>query len=310
MNFREIPLVFDCQGSRLIGMAHVPDTIRTRGMLSVVAGGPQYRGGVCRMQVQMARALAQTGVPVMRFDYRGMGDSEGSFRGFQDVEADLSSAIQAFQQRVPGLNEIVLWGGCDAASAILINAWKFPAVTGMVVGNPWVHSDDTGDVVAIKHYSRRLHDRDFWLKLVRLQYNPLPAIATVARGALLRLRSLTAQHPAPAETAASDDLLAPHLDRMRNGLARYEGDLLLLMSGRSLVSKEFDELVASQPGWQQALRSQRHFVRHDMPDADQAFSSVASRAEAIAVTGSWMLDRHAMLTPADVIAAEQTSAPK
>jgi len=30
-------------------------------MLSIVAGGPQYRGGVGRLQVQMARQLAAAG---------------------------------------------------------------------------------------------------------------------------------------------------------------------------------------------------------------------------------------------------------
>ena len=47
----EIPVVFDCQGSELIGMLHLPQTVRSRGMISMVAGGPQYRGGVARLVV-------------------------------------------------------------------------------------------------------------------------------------------------------------------------------------------------------------------------------------------------------------------
>ena len=35
----EVPLVFDCEGSALIGMAHVPETVRARGVVFVVAGG-------------------------------------------------------------------------------------------------------------------------------------------------------------------------------------------------------------------------------------------------------------------------------
>ena len=63
---QEIPLVFECNGCELIGMLHLPQEHTGRGMLSVVAGGPQYRGGVCRMQTNMARELAAAGVPVMR----------------------------------------------------------------------------------------------------------------------------------------------------------------------------------------------------------------------------------------------------
>lgn len=295
MNMREIPLVFDCEGHELIGMVHLPERAQARGMLAIVAGGPQYRGGVCRMQVQMARHLAAAGIPVMRFDYRGLGDSEGQFRGFQDVQADLAAAIRAFQAQVPGLQELVLWGGCDAASAVLINAWKFPQVTGIVLGNPWVHSAATGDVVAIKHYSQRMRDKDFWLKLLRLQYNPLPALLTLLRGALGRLRRAASGQRAPGPAAIQDDPTAPFVPRMRNGLRRFNGDVLLLMSGRSLLSQEFDELLASDPGWQQALRSPRRVTRHDIPEGDQAFSSIDTRVEVNRVTRLWLLDAGAAL---------------
>ena len=40
MNTREIPLVFDCQGDALVGMVHLPERALSRGLLSIVAGGP------------------------------------------------------------------------------------------------------------------------------------------------------------------------------------------------------------------------------------------------------------------------------
>ena len=61
MNVQETPIVFECEGSELIGMMHVPETIQTRGVIAIVAGGPQYRGGVGRLQVQLARQLAAAG---------------------------------------------------------------------------------------------------------------------------------------------------------------------------------------------------------------------------------------------------------
>lgn len=297
MNVREIPIVFDCEGSQLIGMVHLPETIRSRGLLSVVAGGPQYRGGVCRLQVQMARSLSAQGVPVMRFDYRGLGDSEGRFLGFQQVEADIGAAVQAFLRAVPALREVVLWGGCDAASATMLNAWKYPQVTGMALGNPWVHNEQTGDVVAIKHFSKRMRDLDFWLKVARLQYNPLPALGTVSRRAVGRLRSQVGKALPVKALPEQDDHGLPYLPRMRLGLSRFKGDLLLLMSGRSLLSREFDVLVQQEPAWQQAMKAPRHVARGDLPDADQAFSAMATRAEVIHLLGQWMLDPRATLTP-------------
>ena len=283
----EVPVVFDCEGSSLVGMVHLPTHVRSRGVLSVVAGGPQYRGGVCRLQVQLARELASHGTPVMRFDYRGLGDSEGQFRGFRDVEADLRCAIDAFMSNVSGLREVVLWGGCDAASAVLINAWKYPQVTGLVLGNPWVHSEDTATTVEMQHYGQRWKDPTFWKKVIRLQYNPLPAFRTIARGVFTR----RASGALPSISGATDSPSAPFVPRMLLGMSRFKGDLLLLMSGRSLLSREFDVLVQKSEGWQQAMKSPRHVARHDLPDADQAFSTVTARADVIRATLEWLQQR-------------------
>lgn len=289
MAVTEIPVVFPCEGQELVGMVHRPDQPRRRGLLTVVAGGPQYRGGVCRMQVQLARDLADAGVPVMRFDYRGMGDSEGSFRGFQHVGADLKAAVETFRAQVPELEEVALFGGCDAASAAMINGWHLEGVTGLVLGNPWVHSTETSDAVTVKHYGRRLQDKDFWLKLLRGQYNPWPAVVTLVRAALARVRRLVAPRPADAAPQReADDLHLPFEQRMCRGLARFRGDVMMLMSGRSLLSKEFDELVASRPDWQQALRSPRSLQRHELPEADQAFSAVQTRREVNQLVLAWM----------------------
>ena len=78
-----------------------------------MVGGPQYRVGSHRQFVLLARDLAADGFPVFRFDYRGMGDSEGEFRGFEHVEDDIAAAVEAFRSASPGLREIVLWGLCD-----------------------------------------------------------------------------------------------------------------------------------------------------------------------------------------------------
>lgn len=85
---------------------------------------------------------------------------------------------------------------------------------------------------------------------------------------------------------------------MCRGLTRFRGDLLLLMSGRSIVSKEFDELVGSSPQWQTALRSPRHLARRNMPTADQTYSSVSSRNEVTAVVAAWLSNPSADLKDA------------
>src|SRR5450830_2034009 len=119
--FEERSLSFTCDGAQLFGIASIPAVPAARGVL-IVVGGPQYRAGSHRQFALLARSLAARGIPALRFDYRGMGDSSGAARDFNDVDADLRAAVDEFCARVPSLREVVIWGLCDAASAALFYA--------------------------------------------------------------------------------------------------------------------------------------------------------------------------------------------
>ena len=82
---REDAVVFQCEGASLVGILHVPEREPARIGVLVIVGGPQYRVGSHRQFVLMARSLAQSGYAVLRFDYRGMGDSDGEMRTFESV---------------------------------------------------------------------------------------------------------------------------------------------------------------------------------------------------------------------------------
>ena len=66
----------------------------------ILVGGPQYRVGSHRQFVLLARALARGGVPTLRFDYRGMGDSEGERRGFESVAGKVAAQVSIQNMRV------------------------------------------------------------------------------------------------------------------------------------------------------------------------------------------------------------------
>ena len=284
MKVNEVAVAFEASGSPLIGIVHVPEQPASRGVLAIVAGGPQYRGGCCRQLVQMARTLAGQGIPVMRFDYRGLGDGGGEYKGFQSIGPDLGAAIDAFLAHTPGLKEVVLWGGCDAASAAMIHGPDHPAVTGMILGNPYVHTEATAAKAVVKHYYlRRIRQKAFWMKLFRFQLNPLKVIGSLA--AMLR-RS----RAKPTKSLDSDGRVdVPFPDQMLAGMQGYHGRILLLMSGRSIVSREFDELVKASGDWKQAL-GKLDVTRIDFPEADQAFSTVEARHEQIERSSNWLLE--------------------
>jgi alpha/beta superfamily hydrolase len=92
----ETAVSFDCQGAQLVGVIHRPAKAKRRGVLMVVAGGPQYRAGGHRQLVLWSRRLAAEGYPTFRFDYRGIGDSYGDFVGFDGIDDDIRAALDRF----------------------------------------------------------------------------------------------------------------------------------------------------------------------------------------------------------------------
>jgi exosortase A-associated hydrolase 1 len=170
MSYQETGVVFECEGESLVGVLATPDHGPSAGDGAVVllVGGPQYRVGSHRLFTVLMRTLASAGYPSLRFDFRGMGDSTGLKRGFEEVSGDVAAAIDAVQRHCPHIRRIVLFGLCDGASAALIylSVAHDPRIRGLCLVNPWVRSDVGLSRVHVKHYyARRLVQREFWRKL-------------------------------------------------------------------------------------------------------------------------------------------------
>ncbi len=277
----ERPIVFRCGDDELMGVLHpaVGASSAARGVL-VVVGGPQYRVGSHRQFTLLARALAGAGHPVLRFDYRGMGDSQGDFRGFEHIRDDIGAAIDAFQAEEPGVREIVLWGLCDAASAAAFYGPGDGRVAGMVLLNPWVRTEAGEARTVVRHYYLgRLQDPTFWRKLISLRFNPVPALAGLFRN-LQRARGRGAG-------AGGGDADQPLPERMRRGLARYRGQVLLLLSGNDLTAREFEDTARSSTAWRQWLESPGLRIER-LPEADHTFSRAEWRDRVAALTREWL----------------------
>ncbi|WP_314438602.1 hydrolase 1, exosortase A system-associated [Massilia timonae] len=275
----ERALAFDCGGARLYGILSLPvgEAPAARGVL-VVVGGPQYRAGSHRQFTLLARDLAQDGVPVLRFDYRGMGDSEGAIRPFDDVEDDLRAAIDAFMAASPGLREVVLWGLCDAASAIGMYAARDPRVTGLVLLNPWVRTEDGLARATLRHYYRaRLRDPAFWKQLLRGGLDWRRSLASLV--ALLR-KARGGPAPAAAATVSLPE-------RMRAGLQDFRGQVLLVIAGADLTAREFCDLADADRAWKGVLAPPR-VTRRQIDDADHTFSRRAWRDQVARWTAEWL----------------------
>tara|TARA_R110001599_G_scaffold353527_1_gene593619 strand:+ start:64526 stop:65371 length:846 start_codon:yes stop_codon:yes gene_type:complete len=276
MNVEEIPIVFKCQDSRLLGILHKPENPGRRGVV-IVVGGPQTRVGSHRQFVLLARFLAERGIPVFRFDCRGMGDSDGSRRTFDQIHDDIECAIDEFQN-LTDIRNVVLWGLCDGATAASFYAHKDIRVKNIVLVNPWVRTD-TGEARASirHHYLKRVFSRDLWSKIRNGQFSYRSSISSFFWVAKTAILGNSASRKKPG-----------HLpERMAKGIAQFTGGTLIILSGQDLTAKEFSSTIRSSGEWR-SLFKQKDISKREIPEADHTFSRSVWREQVEHWTLDWL----------------------
>ncbi|HEX8874823.1 MAG TPA: hydrolase 1, exosortase A system-associated [Nitrosospira sp.] len=287
MNFEERALAFPCEGSWLYGILTLPAQPASKGVL-ILVGGPQYRVGSHRQFTLLARSLATHGIPALRFDFRGMGDSEGKPRTFEAVGDDLRCAIDKFLAEAPSVSELVIWGLCDAASASIFYAYQDQRVSGLVLLNPWVRTDTGSAKAYLKHYyTSRLFEREFWSKI----WHGTFSFSTAARSFLeLVGKGFGASNEDFTGSVSGknrNSCNVPLPERMFQELSRFKGKVLLILSGNDLTAREFSDLVNSSHGWQKLLTAP-HVSCLNLPEANHTFSRREWRDQVAAWTKEWI----------------------
>jgi exosortase A-associated hydrolase 1 len=159
-------MAFDCAGETLIGtLDH--DGPATVGVL-IVSGGNEVRAGAHRGMARLAARLAEDGVPVFRYDRRGVGDSGGENGGWVSAAADLAAALAVFR-REAGVARMIGFGNCDAASLLAIEGRR-AGLEAVVLANPWTTEDEDGlpPAAAIRAgYAAKLRRPAEWARLLR-----------------------------------------------------------------------------------------------------------------------------------------------
>lgn len=285
-NWFEEPISFDCEGCRLVGIVTQPAQPNETGVV-IVVGGPQYRAGSHRQFTLLARHLAENGIASIRFDYRGMGDSEGEMRNFEKVDADIRAAIDTLMQRVPDVRRVALWGLCDAASAALYYGYTDTRVSDLILLNPWVHSAAGAAKARLKHYYlTRLAQRSFWAKLLSGKFNFGTSMTDLTQSA--RLASGGVKTEATIPIFANPLHGSPgYIDLMLQGLQRFTGKVQIILSGNDLTAQEFQTLLGNDKSWRRTCRDPRVTVV-TLPNANHTFSTRHWRGQVANWTCLWL----------------------
>jgi exosortase A-associated hydrolase 1 len=274
---REEPFFFDCEGVPLLGVLARPERSSGIGIV-IVVGGPQYRVGSHRHFVLLARRLAAAGHPTLRFDVRGMGDSDGSAPGFEASTPDVRAAVDALVARVPDLRAVLLWGLCDGATAAAFAAAGDGRVRGAVMLNPWIRTTAGESEAVVKHYYRqRLLSAGFWRKLAGGRFDLRRSLAEAwmhwkrARGGAV-----------PAPTALPD--------RLGDAMLTAGVPALVLLAGRDATAAEFS-LAGARDGALRRWLGAPDVRVEAIAEADHTLSRAAWRERADAVTLDWIAAR-------------------
>lgn len=280
----EQPITFDCEGCRLVGIITQPPEPAETGVI-IVVGGPQYRAGSHRQFTLLARYLADQGIASIRFDYRGMGDSEGEMRNFENVDNDIRTATETFLRYVPIVRHIAIWGLCDAASAALYYGHTDVRVRKLILLNPWVHTEVGASRARLKHYYlSRLTQRSFWAKLLSGKFEFRKSAGDLSKSAqnIAAASSRTASTPIDPRHGSPD-----YINRMLDGLKRFQGEVVIILSGKDLTAQEFVTLCEHDEQWKKTVKN-RHYCQHVIDGANHTFSSKTLRESVARFTSEWL----------------------
>lgn len=119
-------------GLSLVGILHMPDGPPRAVAVVLLSPGVKMRVAPHRLYLKLARRLVALGFPVLRFDFAGLGDSEGEIH--EEVLARVYNSIQAgryvndtldamqWLEREHGVRRFVLGGLCGGALTGLLAA--------------------------------------------------------------------------------------------------------------------------------------------------------------------------------------------
>jgi pimeloyl-ACP methyl ester carboxylesterase len=263
---RERQVRFDTDGGPLFGILSEP-LVTEPGRVCLISqnSGALRRTGQCRMWTDMCRRWASRGVPALRVDLNGIGDSSGRFVSNEDRQRDDETRTIAYRlaiadelERESVANEFVSIGLCLGAYWELKAAVRDPRLRGTVLLNQTAF-DSTDE-------QKRERSRRWALSPLRYAFRPLPGqprlwhpetMKNVVRGVFLTVRG--------AFSAAERSQVAPAVSQF-DSLSATGTRVLMLFSEPELLYRQMQNngLVKMLPRWPRIELEELPTKDHDL----------------------------------------------
>jgi exosortase A-associated hydrolase 1 len=262
----EQPVKFKCNNKWLYGILHIPEENSNPSyVVLLITGGPQVRTGAHRLYVQLSRFLCEHNWSSMRFDYEGMGDSEGDFVGFRHAEASITSAIDFLHDRFANKPSIILWSLCDGATASILYGAKHPEyITRMILCNPLVITQDGLARSTIKHYYiKKIFSKEFYRNIFQFNINIFESFLS-----LIKVFEYAYFKKRPKCNHIKEDNL-PQL--VIESLNSFSKPIRIILSTNDIVASNFqDELKQNYKYLKKEFKTNK-LVNYFIPNADHTF---------------------------------------
>jgi dienelactone hydrolase len=174
-SIQERPFLVDGESGRLFGLSCEPEAAAADGEWAVIFNAGFVRHiGPNRMHVRWARAWARTGLPSIRVECRGVGESDGEDAPEKTLAelysdgavADGVAIVEALKERT-GAGDLVLAGLCSGAYMAFHVALRVPGIRTVVLINPQILSYDEEEAALNRAVTvrRRLTSPEAWRAL-------------------------------------------------------------------------------------------------------------------------------------------------
>ncbi len=244
----ETAMTFDSPAGRLFGVLAQQPGAGSDVCAVLLNAGALHHVGPNRMWVETARRWAALGVPTLRVDLAGIGESDGAVTGYTDVASlyvpdfveQISAVLDGLESR--GLpSRFVLMGLCSGAYWSFQTALDDDRVSAAFMLNPRALIWDP-EIEVLRHSRRlnRLLRRSTWKKLRHSRTGltpPREILAAIAhRAATAPRRWMTAAHTRRRARELGGDELDLSFDRLRDRGATG----VLVFSGDEPLVQEFE----------------------------------------------------------------------
>jgi alpha-beta hydrolase superfamily lysophospholipase len=311
MSAQVLPVSFlNPGGHRLFGILHVPERPRPTAIL-LLSPGVKMRVAPHRLYTRMAEEFAELGYLVLRFDFEGLGDSEGEIA--ESLLTDLYGTIQVgryigdtvaamdWLQAEHGITTFVAAGLCGGAITGLLTAERDSRIVGLLgLAIPAVLDGARRDPMRYMTTGELGDIRQGYLDKLTLAgsggWQALWRFVTFQSHYRLMWRSLTApllrrlRPPVPAGAGAADDDNAnPHFAPALFRMLATSRPVLLIFAGSDRLHWEFEEKFASRH--RKELAAHHGCTVHVTPLANHIFSLPEWQDDMMAQCRRWLSEQ-------------------